>query len=260
MGRIISVALQTGGVGKTTKTINLSAALAKEGKKVLVVDMDPQANTTSGLGIEVDNNQNTVYQVLLGEISADECILRVPPEEVDILPSNKHLAAIGVELADVKKGELKLKESLEEVRSLYDYVIIDCPPALSFLTINAFSASEGVLIPIQSEYYALEGLSLLIQSINLIRQRINPTLDIEGIVLTMVDARNKLSEEVEKSVMGYFPDKLFRTKIPRNVRLAEAPSYGMSVLRYAPDAPGTEAYRSLARELIERNQIQRVKK
>ena len=255
MSRIISVALQKGGVGKTTTTINLSAALAEKGKKVLVVDMDPQANTTSGLGIDVRDCQNTIYQVLLGEVSANESIIHIQSEDVDLLPSNKDLAAVGIELAEYKKGELRLKESLKPINSQYDYVIIDCPPALSFLTINAFSASDGILIPIQCEYYALEGLSLLIQSINLIRQRINPVLDIEGIVLTMFDSRNKLSDEVEKSVRNFFCEKLFRTKIPRNIRLAEAPSYGMSALRYATDAPGTEAYRKLANELIERDQI-----
>ncbi len=252
MARIISVALQKGGVGKTTTTINLSAALAEIGKKVLVVDMDPQGNTTGGLGIDKRSNQDTIYQILLGETSVSESIIHLKEEAMDLIPSNEHLSAVGIELAGITGAELRLKESLEQISNAYDYVIIDCPPALSFLTISAFAASEGILIPVQCEYYALEGLGLLIQSINLIRQRINPVLNIEGIVLTMFDMRNNLSDEVEKSVRQFFPDKLYQTKIPRNIRIAEAPSFGMSALSYAPNASGTEAYRKLANELVER--------
>lgn len=252
MAKIIAVALQKGGVGKTTTTVNLSAALAEKGKRVLVVDMDPQANTTAGLGIDKKSVTNTVYRLLIGEKEVDECILRIEAEKVDLIPSEEPLAAAEIELHMLKNENLILKKALKKINDLYDYVVIDCPPSLNLLTINAFVAAESVLIPIQCEYYALEGLGLLIHSINLIRQRLNPVLDIEGILFTMYDPRNNLTRDVETQIQGYFQEKIFDTIIPRNIRVAEAPSYGMSVLRHAPDAPGAEAYRKLAVEMIKR--------
>ena len=252
MAKIIAVALQKGGVGKTTTIVNLSAALAEKGKRVLVVDMDPQANTTSGLGIDKNTCSKTVYTLLIGEDETADCIVNVESEKVDLIPSEDRLAAAEIELSGFGNESTILRTLLELIDDQYDYVLIDCPPSLNILTINAFVAADSVLIPVQCEYYALEGLSLLIESVNLIRQRINPYLDIEGIVLTMYDTRNNLSREVEASIKGYFPDKVYETIIPRNIRVAEAPSYGMSVLRYASDASGAEAYRRLADELIRR--------
>lgn len=250
MAKIIAVALQKGGVGKTTTTVNLSAALAEKGKRVLVVDMDPQANTTAGLGIDKKSVTNTVYRLLIGEKEVDECILHIEAEKVDLIPSEEAFAAAEIELVEVKNESSRLKTVLDQVSDRYDYVLIDCPPSLSLLTVNAFVAARSVLIPIQCEYYALEGLSQLIYSINLVRERLNPVLDIEGILLTMYDSRNNLTHDVEKQIQGYFHEKVFETKIPRNIRVAEAPSYGMSVLRHAPDASGAEAYRRLAEELL----------
>lgn len=253
MGKTISVALQKGGVGKTTTVINLSAALAERGKKVLVIDIDPQCNTTSGFGLDKEKEENTAYTILLGETSIQQCIKRIDQEQVDLIPSDKDIAAIGIEMLGFEDKEVRLRRVIEEIRGKYDYIFIDCPPSISLLTINAFVASDTVLIPTQCEYYALEGLSLLIHSMNLVRQRMNPTLDIEGIVITMYDSRNNLSRDVISNVKSYFPNKTFNTMIPRNIRLAEAPSHGMSVLRYAPEATGAEAYRLLAEEIIERN-------
>ncbi len=249
MAKIIAVALQKGGVGKTTTTVNLSAALAEKGKRVLVVDLDPQANTTSGLGIDKKESINTTYSLFLGE-EIDECILSVKSEKMDLIPSEDPLAGAVIELSGHKNESMILKAALDQIDDRYDYVLIDCPPAISLFTINAFTAAESVIIPVQCEFYALEGLSLLIHSINLIRDRRNPILDIEGILLTMYDPRNKLTHEAEASIKGLFPGRVFETKIPRNIRVAEAPSHGVSVLRYAPDAPGAEAYRRLADELI----------
>jgi len=253
MGKTISVALQKGGVGKTTTTINLAAALAEKGKRVLVVDIDPQCNTTSGFGVDKENAENTAYTLLLGGTPIQQCIKRIDLEQVDLIPSDKDIAAIGIEMVGVEDKELRLRKVIEKIKDKYDYIFIDCPPSISLLTINAFVASDTVLIPTQCEYYALEGLSLLIHSMNLVRQRMNPTLDIEGIVITMYDSRNNLSRDVISNVKSYFPNKTFNTMIPRNIRLAEAPSHGMSVLRYAPEATGAEAYRLLAEEIIERN-------
>ena len=236
MAKIIAVALQKGGVGKTTTTVNLSAALAEKGKRVLVVDMDPQANTTAGLGIDKKSVTNTVYRLLIGEKEVAECILHIEAEKVYLIPSEEPLAAAEIELHMLKNESLILKTALNQINDLYDYVVIDCPPSLNLLTVNAFVAAESVLIPIQCEYYALEGLGLLIHSINLIRQRLNPVLNIEGILLTMYDPRNNLTRDVESQIQGYFHEKVFDTKIPRNIRVAEAPSYGMSILRFAPDA------------------------
>ena len=254
MGKTISVALQKGGVGKTTTVINLSAALAERGKKVLVIDIDPQCNTTSGFGLDKENEENTAYTLLLGETSIHQCIKRIDLEQIDLIPSNKDIAAIGIEMLGFNDKEVRLRKAIKEIRDKYDYIFIDCPPSLNLLTINAFVASDTVLIPTQCEYYALEGLGLLIHSMNLVRERMNPILEIEGIVITMHDSRNNLSRDVISNVKNYFPYKTFNTMIPRNIRLAEAPSHGMSVLRYAPEATGSEAYRMLAEEIIERNE------
>ncbi len=251
MAKIIAVALQKGGVGKTTTTVNLSAALAEKGKRVLVVDLDPQANTTSGLGINKNEVINTTYSLLLGE-EIDECILSVKSEKVDLIPSEDPLAGAVIELSGHDNESMILKAALDQIDNRYDYILIDCPPAISLFTINAFTAAESVIIPVQCEFYALEGLSLLIHSINLIRERRNPILDIEGILLTMYDSRNKLTREAEASIKKLFPGRVFETIIPRNIRVAEAPSHGMSVLKYAPEAPGAEAYRKLADEMIRR--------
>lgn len=252
MAKTIVVALQKGGVGKTTTTVNLSAALAEKGKRVLVVDIDPQANTTSGLGVEKNTCDKTAYSMLIGEDEISDCVMNVGSEKVDLIPSEGRLYAAEVELAGFGDESIRLKTVLDQVGEMYDYVLIDCPPSLGLLTVNAFVAADSVLVPVQCEYYALEGLSLLIESINLIRQRINPSLDIEGILLTMYDLRNNLTREVEANIKEFFPDKVFEAIIPRNIRVAEAPSYGMSVLRYATDAPGAKAYRELADELIRR--------
>ena len=255
MGKTISVALQKGGVGKTTTTINLAAALAEKGKKVLVIDIDPQCNTTSGFGLDKESEENTTYALLLGETSIQQCIKRIDLEKIDLIPSEEEIAAIGIEMLGYEDKELQLKKSIEEIKDKYDYIFIDCPPSLSLLTINAFVASDTVLIPTQCEYYALEGLSLLIHTMNLVRERMNPILDIEGIVFTMYDSRNNLSHEVISSVREFFANKTFNVMIPRNVKLAEAPSHGMSILRYAPEASGAEAYRMLAEEIIGKEEL-----
>lgn len=253
MAKTIAVALQKGGVGKTTTTVNLAAALAERGKRVLVVDMDPQANTTSGFGIDKESVSNTVYSLLLSDVQIENCIVDVGTEKISLIPSEDNLAAAEMELSDIDEKNRILKMALVRIKHLYDYILIDCPPAISILTINAFAAADSVLIPMTCEFYAMEGLALLVRAINLIRQRINPILDIEGILLTMYDSRNNLAHEVEEDVKAFFPDKVFETIIPRNIRFAEAPSYGMSVIRYSSGAAGAEAYRRLATELIRKN-------
>ena len=253
MSKIISVANQKGGVGKTTTTINLAAALGELGKKVLVIDMDPQGNTSSGIGVEKDEVENTIYELILDECSIEECIKKNILENVSLIPSNVNFAAAEVELIGLEKAEFRLKNAVDWIRDQYDYILIDCPPSLSTLTVNALTASDSVLVPIQCEYYALEGLSQLIHTINLIKDRLNNKIGIEGVVFTMYDSRTNLSTQVVESVRANFAYKVFDTVIPRNTRLAEAPSYGMPILLYDPKATGSEAYRSLAREVIESN-------
>ncbi len=254
MGKIISVANQKGGVGKTTTTINLAAALGESGKKVLVIDMDPQGNTTSGIGIEKNEVENTVYELILGECSIEECIQKNVLENVSLIPANVNFAAAEVELIGIEKQEFILKNELDWVKDRYDFILIDCPPSLSTLTVNALTASDSVLVPIQCEYYALEGLSQLIHTINLIKERLNNKIVIEGVVFTMYDSRTNLSAQVVDNVKANCAYNVFETVIPRNTRLAEAPSYGMPILAYDPKASGSEAYRNLAKEVIKNNQ------
>lgn len=253
MAKIISVVNQKGGVGKTTTTVNLSACLADQGKKVLLIDMDPQGNTTSGLGIDTEELENTVYQVLIGQKSMEESILQTEFGELYLSPSDIQLAGAEIELVSMKKREYQLKEALEEIKNQYDYILIDCPPSLNLMTINALVASDSVLIPVQCEYYALEGLSRLMQTVKSIKKQLNSTLNIEGIVLTMYDSRTNLSMMVAEEVKSFFPQKVYRTVIPRNVRLSEAPSYGQPIIAYDPYSRGAESYTDLAKEVIENN-------
>ena len=250
MGKTIAIANQKGGVGKTTTSINLSASLAAKGKKVLVIDTDPQGNTTSGFGVEKNDLDNTVYELMLSECSIKECILKDVIDGVSIIPSNVNLAAAEIELIGVDRKEYILKREVEWIKDSFDYIIIDCPPSLSMLTINAMTTADTVLVPIQCEYYALEGLSQLIHTINLVKERLNPNLDIEGVVFTMYDSRTNLSMQVVENVKSNLSQKVFQTLIPRNIRLAEAPSYGMPINAYDPKSAGAEAYMQLAEEVI----------
>ena len=255
MGRVIAIANQKGGVGKTTTTINLSACLAEKGKKILVIDTDPQGNTTSGFGLEKNDIENTIYELLLGEISIEESIIKNAVEGVDIIPSNVNLAAVEIELIGVDKKEFILRNEVEWVKDRYDFIIIDCPPSLSLLTINSMTTADTVLVPIQCEYYALEGLSQLIHTVNLVKERLNPDLDMEGVVFTMFDSRTNLSMQVVENVKANIQQKVYDTLIPRNIRLAEAPSYGMPINIYDPKSAGAEEYMSLADEIINRKDI-----
>ncbi|MCR5716938.1 MAG: AAA family ATPase [Lachnospiraceae bacterium] len=252
MAKILAVANQKGGVGKTTTSINLSAALAEQGKKVLLVDIDPQGNATSGYGIDKNELEDTVYELMLGETSIGECIIKDAFPNVSILPANVNLAAAEIELIDRKDNQYILKKELDYVKDQYDYILIDCPPSLSMLTVNSMTAADKVLVPIQCEYYALEGLSQLIHTVNLVRERLNPTLDIEGVVFTMYDSRTNLSMQVVENVKNNLTQHVFETLIPRNIRVAEAPSYGMPINQYDEKSAGAEAYRNLAKEVIAR--------
>lgn len=254
MGRTIVVANQKGGVGKTTTSINLSASLASLGKKVLVIDMDPQGNTTSGLGVEKDEVENTVYELLLGEKTIQECLQPEIFENLSILPSNVNLAGAEIELIGIEEKEYILKKALNKVRKKYDFIIIDCPPSLNMLTVNALTAADTVLVPIQCEYYALEGLSQLIHTIELVQDRLNPKLEIEGVVFTMYDARTNLSLQVVENVKGYLHQNIYKTIIPRNVRLAEAPSHGLPINLYDTRSAGAESYRMLAQEVLHKGE------
>lgn len=256
MGRTIAIANQKGGVGKTTTSINLSAALAVKGKKVLVIDMDPQGNTTSGFGIEKNDLENTIYELILGECSIQDCILKDVIKGVSVLPSNVNLAAAEIELIGVDKKEFILKKEVEWVEDQYDFIIIDCPPSLSMLTVNAMTTANTVLVPIQCEYYALEGLSQLIHTVNLVKERLNPELDMEGVVFTMFDSRTNLSNQVVDNVKNHLNQNVYNTIIPRNIRLAEAPSYGMPISMYDPKSAGAESYLLLADEVINRKDVE----
>ena len=254
MGRIIAVANQKGGVGKTTTTINLSACLAEQGQKVLVIDVDPQGNTTSGLGIDKNNTENTVYELMLGEASIDDCIYKSVMDDLDVIPSNVNLAGAEIDLIDIDDREYILKKIVNSLKEKYDFILLDCPPSLSMLTVNAMTAANTVLVPIQCEYYALEGLSQLIRTINLVKQKLNPELEKEGVVFTMYDARTNLSLQVVENVKANLKQTVYKTIIPRNIRLAEAPSHGLPINLYDSKSTGAESYRLLAEEVIHRGE------
>ncbi|WP_077369279.1 ParA family protein [Anaerosalibacter sp. Marseille-P3206] len=251
MLKTISIFNQKGGVGKSTTTINLGAALGQKNKKVLIIDIDPQGNTTSGLGIDKRTLKTSIYDILINEYNINEIIVETNAESVYLVPSNVELAGAEVELIGLEGRELRLKRALERVEEIYDFILIDCPPSLGILSINALTASESVLVPIQCEYYALEGVSQLVDTIKLVKKSLNPNLDIEGVVLSMFDGRTNLSIQVVDEVKKYFRGKVYTTIIPRNVRLAEAPSHGISVIDYDPKSKGAEAYMDLAEEFLE---------
>ena len=253
MGRIIAIANQKGGVGKTTTSINLSAALAAKGKKVLVIDTDPQGNTTSGFGIDKNNLDETIYELILEECTINDCTISDVIPNVSVIPSNVNLAAAEIELIGVDRKEFILKNAVDFIVDSYDYIIIDCPPSLNMLTINSMTTANSVLVPIQCEYYALEGLSQLIHTVNLVKERLNPQLEMEGVIFTMYDSRTNLSMQVVENVKNNLTQYIFRTLIPRNIRLAEAPSYGQPITVYDPKSAGAEAYIDLAEELIQKN-------
>ncbi len=250
MGRSIAIANQKGGVGKTTTAINLSSCLAELGQKVLVIDLDPQGNTTSGIGLDKDELDHSVYDLILDQCTTSDCLEASEIKNLSVIPSNVNLAGAEVELLDVDKKEYVLRNALDYIKDDYDFIIIDCPPSLNMLTINAMTTADTILVPIQCEYYALEGLSQLIYTIDLVQKRLNPSLSIEGVVFTMYDGRTNLSQQVVESVRTNLKTKIYETVIPRNIKLAEAPSHGKPINCYEPKSTGAESYRSLAREVI----------
>lgn len=252
MGRIIAITNQKGGVGKTTTSINLASCLAEAGKKVLLVDIDPQGNSTSGVGVNKNEVEKNIYDMIIGQCTGGECRIKTEIDNLDLLPSNVNLSGAEIDLIGIDEREYVLKKNIDEIKSEYDFILIDCPPSLSMLTVNAMTAADTVLVPIQCEYYALEGLSQLIHTINLVKQRLNPDLEIEGVVFTMYDARTNLSLEVVENVKDNLRQNVYKTIIPRNVRLAEAPSHGLPINIYDSKSAGAESYRLLAEEVIDK--------
>ena len=255
MGRVIAIANQKGGVGKTTTSINLAACLAEKGKKVLSIDLDPQGNMTSGLGVDKNEVSNTVYELMLDECSINESIHETVVENLKVIPSNVDLAGAEIELLGINDKEYILKTAVDYIKDDYDFIIIDCPPSLNMLTVNAMTTADTILVPIQCEYYALEGLSQLIHTINLVQERLNPKLQIEGIVFTMYDVRTNLSNQVVETVKENLDSTIYKTMIPRNIRLAEATSYGIPINMYDTKSAGAESYRNLAKEIIDRKDL-----
>ena len=254
MGRVICIANRKGGVGKTTSAINIAACLGVEKEPTLLIDCDPQSNASSGVGVQVTQEQGTLYEVLLGECAILDAIAKTAIEHLDVLPATHDLIGIEIELLNTDNREFVLQSILAKVREHYKYIILDCPPSLGLLTVNALTAADSVLIPLQCEYYALEGLRSLLETIDLIRARLNPDLAIEGLLMTMFDPRNRLSRQVEEEVRQFFPDQVFDTVVPRNVRLSESPSHGLPIILYDPSCRGAQSYKELAQEIRRRSQ------
>lgn len=250
--KVLAIMNQKGGVGKSTTAVNLAAALGERKYKVLVIDFDPQGNTTSGLGVDKQSIKNSIYEVILEDVPAESIVHETSSQRVYVLPSTIQLAGAEVELVSAIAREMRLKEAVDSIKDEFDYVFIDCPPSLGILTINALTACDALLVPIQCEFYALEGVSKMLESMKMVKARLNPGLDVFGVLMTMYDARTSLSRQVAEEVKNYFGDKMFDTMIPRNVRLGEAPSYGMSIIEYDKSSKGAAAYRDLAKEVIER--------
>jgi chromosome partitioning protein len=251
LAKVIAIANQKGGVGKTTTAVNLSSCLAYKGKKVIIIDVDPQGNTTSGLGIDKKNIGKSIYDVIINEDSIEDALMKTMIDDLYICPSNIQLVGAEVELVSVISRETRMKAAIDDIRDKYDFILIDCPPSLGLLTLNALTAADTILVPIQCEYYALEGLSQLMNTVKLVQRHLNPSLDVEGVVLTMFDARTNLSIQVVEDVKKYFRNKVYRTIIPRNVRLSEAPSFGLPIILYDAKSKGAECYLDLAQEVIE---------
>ncbi|WP_263355870.1 ParA family protein [Acidicapsa ligni] len=255
MGKILGIVNQKGGVGKTTTAINLAACLALEGLQILLVDCDPQANCTSGLGVQRDDNRHSIYDVLVGDVPAAQMLLPTEIDNLTLLPGSKNLTGANIELANAEDRATRLKSALEPVQAKYDLVILDCPPALDLLTLNSLAAADSLIVPMQAEYFALEGISELVSTLERVRASVNPKLTIEGVLLTMYDDRTNLAQQVTETLREFFKDRLFKTVIPRNIRLAEAPSHGKPVALYDARSRGAEAYFDLAAEYLERNKI-----
>jgi len=255
LGKVVSVANQKGGVGKTTTAVNLSTLLAKKGKKVLLIDTDPQGNATSGLGID-KNVELSTYDLLISDVPAEDIIQDTPIKKLDICPSNINLAGAEVQLVSMMSREQRMKEKIDVIKSIYDYIIIDCPPSLGLITLNAFTASDSVLIPVQCEYFALEGLGQLLNTVELVRKHLNKNLYIEGALLTMYDIRTNLANQVVREVKKFFQNKVYKTVIPRNVRVSEAPSYGMPISVYDPKSKGARSYEKFTREFLKYNETE----